>query len=108
MQNNWKPVIKSLLKHLENEGFSPFQVDNGDGRVKTSTWKDALEEINATDESHVYLKHPSVEKSLWLYVVLGNEPEETVCDYSCNEFLDKATGAFSDKWEGKPCPTIKG
>jgi hypothetical protein len=107
MQYNWKPVIKSLLKHLEAEGFIPFEVNNGGEDEATPTWKDVLKEIDATDESHVYLKHPSVDKILWLFVVLGNEPWETVCDYSCNDHFDKAIEAFQDKWEGKSCPIVK-
>jgi hypothetical protein len=107
MQYNWKPVIKSLLKHLEAEGFIPFEVNNGGEDEATPTWKDVLEEIVASDESHVYLKHPDVDKIFWLWAVLGNEPWETVSDYSCNDKLEKAIDAFQYKWEGKSCPIRK-
>ena len=106
MKRNWKPVIKSLLDTLAEHGFEVRSVDNGDGPVaapakKPSKW--ALDEIAATDESHLTVKGRDG-KVLWLFVVLGNEPFETVCDYNCNPALDAACEAFSEKWEGRACP----
>jgi hypothetical protein len=70
-----------------------------------NTFEEAIEEVAATDESHVVLKDPDG-KRVWFFLVLGNSPEETICDYSVHELADKVHDEFSAKWEGKACPTI--
>lgn len=109
--NNWKPVIGSLLKVLQDHNFTLVSVDNGDGRVSLAGMTPrqarqlAKNEINATDDSHLWVSHPSHERKLWLYVVLGNEPEETVADYTVNTVLELALEQFENKWKNKPVPT---
>lgn len=105
-QYNWKPVVRSFFKIAMSHGFTPYKVDNGDGNVATPTLKKAVEEACACDDASVYLKHPDREKPVWFYLVLGNEPEETVSDYGAIPIADKVFEEFCAKWEGKPCPTI--
>lgn len=106
MKNNWKKVVSSLFHNLKQAGFTPFEVNNGDEDESTPTWKEALEEATACDEASVYLKHPDSQKLIWLYIVLGNSPEELVADYSVFEPIEAPLAKFSSVWEGKPCPTI--
>jgi hypothetical protein len=81
-------------------------VDNGGGEdVLVNSIKEAVEEVAATDESHVVLKDPTG-KHMWFYLVLGNEPYETICNYSAHDLADKVHEEFSDKWENKECPQI--
>ena len=103
--NDWEKVTSSLFHNLKKAGFTPFQVNNGDEDEQTPTWKEALSETTATGEASVYLKHPDTEKLIWLYIVLGNEPEELVADYSVFEPLEAPLAAFCAVWEGKKCPT---
>lgn len=106
MKNNWKPVIKSFFTIALAHGFTLHTVDNGDGEdVLMNTIGEAVAEVNATDESHVVLLAPDG-KRVWFYLVLGNEPYETICNCSVHDLADKVLGEFSDKWEGKPCPQI--
>ena len=110
MSYNWKPVVGSLLKTLQDHNFELVSMDNGDGKVfcqgtPRQQRQQAKTEICATDESHLFVKHPSHgEHLLWIFVVLGNAPEETVCDYTVFDILDLALDQFSKKWENKPCP----
>jgi len=106
MKNNWKPVIKSFFSIALKHGFMLHTVDNGGGEdVLMNTFEEAIEEVAATDESHVVLKDPNG-VGVWFFLVLGNSPEETICDYSVHELADKVHDEFSAKWEGKACPTI--
>jgi hypothetical protein len=101
---NWKPVIESFFSIALKHGFMLYTVDNGGGEdVLMNTYEEAVEEVAATDESHVVLKDPNG-KRVWFFLVLGNSPEETICDYSVHELADKVHHEFSAKWEGKPCP----
>jgi hypothetical protein len=109
---NWKPVIGSLLKVLQDHNFVLYSTNNGEARVffngltPRQARQLAKAEIVATDESGLYVTHPSYpDKFLWIYIVLGNEPEETVADYTVNDLLELALDQFSKKWENKPCPT---
>lgn len=109
MKRNWKPVIKSLIRTLTKHNFTISTVDNGDGPVAApaeSPKKWAVSEIAATDESNLLVKGPDG-RLLWVFMVLGNEPAETVCDYTCNLALERAIDEFCDKWEGRSCPVIK-
>jgi len=106
MKNNWKPVIKSFFTIALAHGFTLYTVDNGDGEdVLMNSIEEAVEEVTATDESHVVLLAPDG-KRVWFFLVLGNEPFETICDYSVHDLADKVHAEFSDEWEDKPCPQI--
>lgn len=105
-QYNWKPVVSSLFHNLKKAGFVPFEVNNGGDDESTPTWKKALEEATACDAASVYLRHPDSLKLIWLYIVLGNEPEELVADYSVFEPIEAPLAKFCSVWEGKPCPTV--
>ncbi len=106
MKNNWKPVIESFFSVALAHGFTLYTVDNGCGEdVLMNTIEEAVEEVTATDESHVVLKDPAG-KRVWFFLVLGNEPFETICDYAVHDLADKVHEEFSDKWDGVACPTI--
>lgn len=102
---DWDKVISSLFHNLKKAGFTPFEVNNGDEDEPTPTWEEALYEAGASDEASVYLKHPDTEKLIWVYLVLGNDPEELVADYSCFDPIEAPLAAFCAVWEGKKCPT---
>lgn len=111
MSYNWRPVVSSLLKTLQDHNFTLVSVDNGEHRVNllgmTSRQSRQLakSEIVSVDESSILVSHPSIgEKLLWLLIVLGNSPEETVADYSVNDILEIALEQFCKKWQNKPCP----
>lgn len=109
MQYNWKPVIASLLSTLQEDGFTLERVDNGVGRVALKGTprerrQKAKLDIAGVDEAHLFVGCPDG-KLRWLFVVLGNEPEELVADHTSNASLEKSVDRFSAKWEGKSCPT---
>ena len=106
---NWKPVIKSLVVHLQKDGFVLHSVDNGGDIEEIDDINYGIDEICATDESSVWFKHENEDRLLWAFIVLGNEPFETVCDYTARDsevghFFDQSISAWSESWEDKPCP----
>lgn len=112
IRNNWKPVIGSLVHKLVKAGFTLTAVDDGEERIKVRTAKEAVEAINAVDDSHLFLTKDFAGKPVktWLFIVLGNEPEETVADYSITELepeLEAVLDAFAARWEGVRVPKIK-
>jgi hypothetical protein len=101
---NWNPVVKSLAQELEKEGFEPSLVWDGGEYVETKTWDDVVENVCGVDESTIHMTHPEEETKKWIFIVLGNAPEEIACDYGMNERTDRAVLAHSAKWEGRDCP----
>jgi hypothetical protein len=105
-QNNWKPVIESLFSALANAEITVDEVDNG-GDETTTDPAEFLDEATACDECRVLVRIPGETRRHTLLIVLGNEPFETVSDYSQHPLLDATLEAWSESWEGKPCPTIE-
>ena len=113
---NWTPVVMSLLSHLQKAGVTITAVDNGEELIKIDNSasnlkqrKAASEGIVSVDESYVRLRYGPEQKRAHLFVVLGNDPEETVCDYWTADdsgIVDNAIDNFIAAWEGKKCPII--
>lgn len=110
---NWKPVVGSLLKVLQDHNFELQAADDGEDTLgltgtPRSRRQKAKSIITSVDESSLLVSHPSLGKRAWLHIVLGNSPEETVADHSVTGLspcpLEAALEQFSRKWEGKPCP----
>ena len=113
---NWTPVVMSLLSHLQKAGVTITAVRNGErgwinidnGASNLKQRKAACEEIVSVDESRITLRFNNC-KWATLFVVLGNEPEETVCDYWTADdsgIVDNAIDNFIAAWEGKKCPIV--
>lgn len=111
--NDWTPVVRSLLARFANAGYTIHSVDDGGDRHRfeagsiSQKIRAAADCVCGVDEAHVYLRKGDAKVTLFL--VLGNDPFETVCDYGASPELgsepDAIVEAFSDSWEGRRCPT---
>lgn len=112
MKNDWTPVIRSLIARFTKAGFSLHAVDNGDERKSLVGLTATDAKLLATcyvcevDQANLYLRKGEAKVNLFL--VLGNEPFETVCDFGASESVesevDAIISAFSESWEGRRCP----
>ena len=100
---NWKPVVRTICTKLLKEGCTFAFVDDGGEDVKVNTVDEAVDAICAVDEARLYVKMPDGSLK-GLFIVLGNDPYETICDYHVDPILDKIVDEFAEEWEGKPCP----
>ena len=103
---NYRPVVGSLLSTLQHAGFELVSVEDGGAwhtleGTPRSRRQAAKAAICAVQDASLFVRN-SEGKKLWLYIVLGNEPEEIVSDFTVNLELEKAIDKFSQKWEGKP------
>lgn len=104
MKYNWKPVIEDAIKCLLDQGLTLSSVDNGDEEeIPVSTIDEAVEQINATDESNLYMENPDG-RLRSILIVLGNEPCELFADYTCDPLIDNACDKFYELWDGRKCP----
>jgi len=110
---NWKPVVGSFLTKLIKAKFVLVAVDDGGSRIPVDKKSEAVDAVDSVDDSHLYVTDPNG-FDRWIYIVLGNDPEELVADYSCRreyddsedkvDPLDAVLDEFTDLWAGKKCP----
>ena len=103
-----KPVM-SLLHKLQQKNVAITHVHDGEQweRIQPGTKlkvrQDAAEIITSVDESYVHIKHNGITGKL--FIVLGNEPSEILCDYSYKEdsvlktILNEVSEEFYIQWE---------
>jgi hypothetical protein len=104
---DYKPEARSLIKRLQDLGFTIRSGDNGEGPTRFEGDIDGfLYHLLACDEAHLYVKNPAGRK-LTLFLVLGNSPGELVADCTSDAELDYALEAHYSAWEGKPQPTTE-
>ena len=111
--NDWAPVVRSLLGRFTKAGYTIHSVDDGEERHSCDVGSPrqqvqyAAECVCGVDEAHVYLRKGDAKVTLFL--VLGNAPCETVCDYGASDAVmsevERVVDAFGDSWEGRRCPT---
>lgn len=104
---NQLPVIGSLLTTLQRHGFTVVSVNDHFASPGTPRqvrqW--AKHEIAGVGISDIRVVHPELHLPRWIQVVLSNEPEKIVNDYTDNTLLDKAIEEFQQNWKGEAWPT---
>lgn len=119
---DWKPVVRSLFQHLSLCDLLPLKVHDGDSfiaidaQTEYEQQEQAVDAVTSVDMSHVTCYWRPADRGprlTTLLIVLGNEPWETVADYTWSrdcegieEQLEVALDAFQREWEGRPCPTV--
>ena len=98
--------IRQSIRALRNAGYSLVAVDDGgyyepaeggdsDGDQIVSNETQAIEAITAVDDARLFVKNGDV--SGWVRYVMGNSPEEVICDYTVN--LSHVLDALIDSWD---------
>jgi hypothetical protein len=111
-RRDWTQPVLDLLALLQQQELELLAVDDGEGFIGLSdgTAHDqqlaAADAITSVDEA--WLSIGSNEATAQLFIVLGNEPDELVCDWGGSKLLNPAIELAIDEhrlmWEGKPCP----
>lgn len=103
----WKPVALHLCLLLQQQGFTLDSADNGEEEIKTDNIDELVENLTACDEARLYVSRPfefGGTRKLALYLVFGNEPHETVADYTVDEKLEAALEIFEEFWSRRRTP----
>lgn len=116
MTLDWTQPVSDLLEILQNHGVHLEAVCDGHateaviGDTPAQRTAHAAAIICSVDMS--WLSITKERLSAHLCIVLGNEPDELVADYSCGraalplleEQLDPVLELFRQQWEGRACP----
>jgi hypothetical protein len=112
---DWSVPVKSLLAKFQMAGFAITAVNDGEETIKidqeqsnTKIRYSATDIVVSVDAATVYINKDGMRARLW--IVLGNEPEEIVCNYTYHpkleSLIDEVIDKYSTQWEGVKCPMI--
>lgn len=91
--SNDREAITLVLEGLSQRGLTITEVIEDtwcpDERTQVTTVQEAIDLSNGVDEAYVFVLTPDGDEG-WIRFVLGNDPEEVVCDHTVNlsEFID--------------------
>lgn len=92
--------IEQVIRALRAAGWELDYVDDREEETLVTTEPEAIAAIMAVDEAFLHLKKREangvVYETGYLFFVLGNDPEEVVCDYTTN--LDPTVDELTRTW----------
>ena len=89
--------IRSLMRTLKRHGFAPVSVNDGETYEKVENQSQAVDIILSVDESWLRVKHENGKRAT-VFIVLGNDPGEAVCDHHDWDPLTVAVSEHYDRW----------
>lgn len=82
-------AYKHLVKHSLNKGFTVSVFDGEEWQIKRSNkYQAIINAIESVDQSELRIRDKEGVSMGWALVLCGLADNETVADFSCNEFMD--------------------
>lgn len=91
-----RAAARQIITGLVHAGWRLDRVYDGEEDVDVVTVSQALDAVFAVDMAHLHVKHAETGDTGWVYFVLGNDPEEVVCDHTVN--LSPAIDPVTEGW----------
>lgn len=91
--------IRQVIRGLKAAGYTLVEVyDGGDEMVTVRTEAEAIDAIMAVGDATLFVRTPDGQYNPWVRFVMGNEPEEVVCDHldSLSPVLDPIMDGWAD------------
>jgi len=90
--------IRQTIRALKAGGYVLVHVFDGEEDVEVSTESEAVEAITAVDDAYLYVapKGDADGKTSWVRFVLGNDPEEVICDHGVS--LAHVIDPLMERW----------
>lgn len=84
-----REAITLIMNGLAERDVFPFAVNDGEEMIATGDTAEVLDAVMAVDEAVVWVTLPNGAET-FIFFVLGNDPEEVVCDHgvSLSEYID--------------------
>lgn len=91
--------IQQTIRALVADGWQLRYVYDGEERVKVTNEPEAIDAITAVDDAALHVargaKGTPERATGWVRFVMGNDPDEVVCDYTTNlECVDALTNGW--------------
>lgn len=95
-----RQVVRHLIRTAKKHGYAVTKVYDGEDMEKVADESQAMEVVFSVDECHIYFKHPEEPKAHCVFIVLGNDGWDAICDSSmggkwdavmdeCSEYADQ-------------------
>lgn len=93
--------IRQIIRALRAADYSLVEVWDGEETVKVSTEAEAIDAVMSVDDATLFVRTPDGSRNPWVRFVLGNDPEEVVCDHvvDCQDFEQVIDSVTSGWWE---------
>jgi predicted fused transcriptional regulator/phosphomethylpyrimidine kinase len=91
-----RAAVGQVIRALKAAGYKLLHVDNGEENVKVTTATEAIEAIFEVDQAWLLVLDPDTGAQGCVFFVLGNDPEEVVCDHTIN--LSDTLDPLLDSW----------
>lgn len=92
-----KEAIRQTIQALKNADYELDCVLDIEGKINTATETEAMEAIMAVGSAWLRVTHTLQSRSGRVFFVLGNDPEEVICNYTIN--LEHVIGPLMDSWD---------
>lgn len=88
--------IRQTIRALRDAGYTLVEVWDGEETVRVKTETEAVEAITAVDDATLFVRTPEGDRNPWVRFVMGNDPEEVICDHV--DSLSPVLDALMDRW----------
>lgn len=73
--------IRQAIRALRGAGYTLVEVWDGEETVPVKNESEAVAAITAVDDATLFVRTPEGDRDPWVRFVMGNDPEEVICDY---------------------------
>jgi predicted fused transcriptional regulator/phosphomethylpyrimidine kinase len=87
--------IRQTIRALRAAGWELWVVNDREEEIDVKTEMQAVSAITDVDDAFLYVRNAT--DKAYVYFVLGNDPEEVICDYTTN--LSGVIDPLLDKWD---------
>ena len=88
--------IRQTIRALRAAGYTLLEVFDGEETVPVKTETEAIDAIMAVDDATLFVRTTEGDYNPWVRFVMGNDPEEVVCDYLVS--LEPVLGPLTESW----------
>lgn len=92
--------IQQSIRALRDGGWDLDYVNDGEEEILVDTEPAAIDAVMAVDQAWLHVKRREangvVHAEGYVFFVLGNDPDEVICDYTVN--LEDVVGPLVDGW----------
>lgn len=91
-------AYKHLVRYALNAGHNVSVFDGGVYEVKYSTkYKEIIDCIESVEEAEIFIRDSDGKKIGWALITpFGVDDEETVCDYTITDFMEKWNNTYDN------------
>ena len=89
-------AIRQVIRALKAADYPLVHVYDGEEEIEVTTETEAIDAITAVDDAYLYVRTPNRGILGWVRFVMGNDPEEVVCNHTTNlsPVIDPVTKAW--------------